>query len=248
MRTTKRARGVPVGACIAGEGRGRSFDPPPVGLSPGSGCSRPRLTAAIAIDTRRYSCHIGRVIDENAFGVLISYFAVEEDEYQSEDTSTFVERVVAFEETCVATLSSSSLGSNTTAVYLGHAFYAELAESEQRPGVIDYIRTVRKQLNEHGIATSGILTFGGRWVLEEDVVDFRLTESAAARVAHISLPSEPLRKALHAETACHGVGAEPGWGPGLYFDTEAVQALGLNLKNEPTPLPVADSTFFRVGR
>jgi hypothetical protein len=44
------------------------------------------------------------------------------------------------------------------------------------------------------------------------------------------------------------MGSEPGWGPGLYLDTEAVEALGLNLKNQPTALNVAEATFFRVGR
>ena len=202
----------------------------------------------MAIDTFSYSWHIPGVIDENAFGVLISYLTVEEDEYDSATTTSFVERVAAFEATCEQTLDDCRLGEHTTCVHFGHAFYAELPEASERPGVVQYLRTVREALTELGISSAGILTFGGRWGKEEDVVELRVRKTSAAQVADISLPSEPLRKALHAEAACHGMGSEAGWGAGLYFDTEAVEALGLNLKNQPTPLSVADGTFFRVGR
>ena len=66
----------------------------------------------------------------------------------------------------------------------------------------------------------------------------------------LSLPSEPLRRALYAETASHGADEddEDAWGPGIYVDTEAVEALGRTLKNAPTPLAIAGATFYRVAR
>jgi hypothetical protein len=66
----------------------------------------------------------------------------------------------------------------------------------------------------------------------------------------VSLPSEPLRRALYAETATHSADENDhsGWGPGIYVDTEAIEALGRTLKNAPTPLAVAGATFYRVAR
>ena len=62
-------------------------------------------------------------------------------------------------------------------------------------------------------------------------------------------PSEPLRRALFAETASHGAPDEDSaWGSGLYLDTDAAEALGIRPKNEPTRLDVAGATFFRVSR
>jgi hypothetical protein len=66
-----------------------------------------------------------------------------------------------------------------------------------------------------------------------------------------SRPSEPLRRALYADAATRrdGDGAPSGWGPGLYLDTEAVEALGKTPKNEPTVLHAGGSgaTFYRAG-
>ena len=63
-------------------------------------------------------------------------------------------------------------------------------------------------------------------------------------------PSEPLRRALAAEVATRRADEddERGWGPGLYVDVEAVEALGRNFKNAPTALEIGGATFYRVGR
>ena len=39
-----------------------------------------------------------------------------------------------------------------------------------------------------------------------------------------------------------------GWGPGLYLDTEAAEALGMTPKNAPTVLRAAGASFYRAGR
>ncbi|MBN1609492.1 MAG: hypothetical protein JW940_22870 [Polyangiaceae bacterium] len=64
-----------------------------------------------------------------------------------------------------------------------------------------------------------------------------------------SNPSEPLRRARYAETQTHPDETTDlaDWGPGLYFDTEAVEALGRRLKNAPTPLSSAGATFYGMG-
>jgi len=70
-----------------------------------------------------------------------------------------------------------------------------------------------------------------------------------AEVTAWSRPSEPLRKALYADTATRpDADGEGGWGPGLYVDTEAVEALGRTPKNAPTTLRVAGAEFYRVAR
>jgi hypothetical protein len=43
-------------------------------------------------------------------------------------------------------------------------------------------------------------------------------------------------------------GDERGWGPGLYVDLEAIEALGRSFKNAPTALEIGGATFYRVGR
>ncbi|HTA91555.1 MAG TPA: hypothetical protein VK745_18355, partial [Polyangiaceae bacterium] len=97
------------------------------------------------------------------------------------------------------------------------------------------------------LTSVGVLSHGGRWLSEAaeapPLVD-------GVEWLSVSLPSEPLRRALYAETAAHPADEhdEAGWGPGLYVDTEAVEALGRSLKNAPTPLAVAGATFFRVAR
>lgn len=188
------------------------------------------------------------MIDENAFGTLISYVGIEDDEYEHDDTAAFAERITRLREVCTRVLASTPPAANTHAVFWGHALYVEFPQADDKPALLPFIRTLRDELREHGIETAGIVTFGGRWVEQEDRVDLAVNEHKDVRIASVSLPSEPLRKALHAETACQGFDGLDGWGTGLFFDAEALSPLGLNLKNQPTPLFVADATFVRVGK
>lgn len=186
--------------------------------------------------------------DENAFGLLISYVGIEDDEYEHDDTAAFAERIVRLRDVCTQALAANPPAANTHAVFWGHALYVEFPEPDAKPSLLSFIRTLREQLLEHGIETAGIVTFGGRWVEQEDRVDLNVAEHNGVRIATVSMPSEPLRKALYAETACQGFDGALGWGTGLFFDADALEPLGLNLKNQPTPLSVADATFVRVGK
>lgn len=188
------------------------------------------------------------VTDENAFGLLISYVGIEDDEYEHDDTAAFAERIVRLRDVCTQALANNPPAPNTHAVFWGHAFYVEFPEFDGKPSLLPFIRTLREQLREHGIETAGIVAFGGRWVEQEDRVDLNVAEYNGVRIASVSMPSEPLRKALYAETACQGFDGAAGWGTGLFFDADALEPLGLNLKNQPTPLYVADATFVRVGK
>lgn len=188
------------------------------------------------------------VIDENAFGALISYVAIEDDEYQSDGTETFRLRAGLFRNACLEALAAAPPARNTHALFLGHALYVEFPEAEEKPTIVAFVRSLRDRLREQQVATSGVLTYGGRWVESEDLVPVSVTEGDGYRLAEVSMPSEPLRKALLVEAACHGIGGAEGWGTGLYFDAEVLEPLGLNLKNQPTALFAGDGTYFRVGR
>ena len=58
-----------------------------------------------------------------------------------------------------------------------------------------------------------------------------------------------VHRALLAEAATHGdeTTVSEGWGPGLYLDLEAVEALGRRPKNTPTILRSGGAEFFRAG-
>jgi hypothetical protein len=184
--------------------------------------------------------------DENAFGVLIGYHAIEDDEYALEPAE-FAARFTAFRDAVRGCVEAFPLAQSATARELGHAVYIEFADGDQLEDPITWIKTVRAKLNATELKSVGVLSHGGRWL--SDVVE-ELPSSGGVAWLPGSLPSEPLRRALYAETATHGADEndESAWGPGIYVDTEAIEALGRTLKNAPTPLAVAGATFFRVAR
>ena len=188
--------------------------------------------------------------DENAFGVLIGYFAIEDDEYRLEPPQ-FAERFQEFRAAVRACVAAFPLAQAGVAREFGHAVYLEFADGEQLEDPISWIKMVRARLSALDLLSVGVLSHGGRWLAEQD--EQAPPSASGIEWLPVSLPSEPLRRALYAETATHGsdedeAGEESGWGPGIYVDTEAVEALGRTLKNAPTPLAVAGATFFRVAR
>jgi hypothetical protein len=187
------------------------------------------------------------MIDENAFGLLIAYFSIEDDEYRGE-RQEFVDRYLRFEGLVRDRLSSHPPGSNARAFDLGFAFYVELSDGEQTGDPISWLRELRAGLAEHDYSTAGVLTHGSCWVDESDPRP-DIVDCGSVRLVRASRPSEPLRRALLAEAATHGdetAGTE-GWGPGLYLDVEAVEALGRRPKNAPTILRIGGAEFFRAG-
>ncbi len=186
--------------------------------------------------------------DENAFGLLVSYYDVENDEYAME-REEFVTRFTEFRHLMIDCVGSFPLGAGLRAIDLGHAVYVELADGDQEEDPIVWLKMVRARLKGRELSTVGVLSYGGRWVDDDDELPETL-ETGQARWVSASRPSEPLRRALYAETASRfdEEDAPEGWGPGLYVDTEAVEALGRALKNAPTPLVAAGATYFRVAR
>ncbi|HEX3774050.1 MAG TPA: hypothetical protein VHV51_06265 [Polyangiaceae bacterium] len=184
--------------------------------------------------------------DENAFGVLIGYHALEADEYTLE-AQDFAARFSQFRAAVRGCIEAFPLAESVLVREFGHALYLEFADGDQIEDPIGWIKLVRARLTGIEFASVGVLSHGGRWLAEEREA---LPSVAGVEWQPVSLPSEPLRRALYAETATHSADENDhsGWGPGIYVDTEAIEALGRTLKNAPTPLAVAGATFYRVAR
>jgi len=194
------------------------------------------------------------VIDENAYGLLIAWFDLEDVEYSLE-REQFVERYSELAAAFTGCLDALPLGSGVSVLDLGHAFYVEVADGDEITDPMRWLREVRTQLTDAGFATVGVICHGGRWIDDAPAADASSDQLAQCvervgdvRVVRASRPSEPLRKALAAEAAAHASADDaPGWGPGLYVEAEVIEALGRKLKNVPTPLLAADSEFYRVA-
>src|SRR6187399_903590 len=190
------------------------------------------------------------MIDENAFGILISDFDLEDDEYRLEPHE-FGDRTLHFHDAIFAHVAEHPLASDTRALDFGHAVFFEFGEGEQLTSPLGWLKALRGAIAEAGLSSVGILTHGSRWVDEESGVEVEVEQRyiGSVAVARVSHASEPLRRALYADTASRPHDDETeGWGVGLYADTEAIEALGLTPKNQPTGLSVAGATFFRISR
>jgi len=187
------------------------------------------------------------MIDENAFGLLIAYLSLEDDEYGSE-REEFVARHATFTELVRTRLRDTPPGTAARALELGHAQYVEVLEGDNVADLIAWLRETRALLNEQEFATAAILTFGSSW-LHADETESDVVELGAVRLSRASGPSEPFRRALSADAAARGDedGGTAGWGAGLYLDVSAVEALGRKPKNAPTILRSGGAEFFRAG-
>ena len=186
------------------------------------------------------------MIDENAFGLLVSYYEVEDDEYGLEPDA-FVERMRGFRATLDECLEALPLGKGVHALDLGHALYLELAEGDQGEDPFGWLRMVRARLKGRDFETVAVLSHGSRWVDREGSAAVQLEQVGAVAVCRASWPSEAMRRALYADAASRQDEDCPGWGPGLYVDSEAIDAMGRTLKNVPTALVASGATFYRFG-
>lgn len=188
------------------------------------------------------------MIDENAFGVLVSYFAVEDEEYGLE-REEFVDRFRAFRQTLVDLLAEYPPGAAARALDLGHAIYIEVADGNQRESPLAWVKRARAALLDREFESVGVVTHGGRWVDDGDE-SFVATEYVGdTGLVTVSRPSEPLRRALAAEAASRPDDDDrAGWGPGLYLDVEAAEALRMVPKNAPTVLAAPGLRVYRVAR
>jgi hypothetical protein len=188
------------------------------------------------------------MIDENAFGLLVSYFQIEDDEYGLEPEE-FVARYRAFRAALDECIAGLALGQDARAVDLGHAVYLEISEGDETEDPFHWLRDVRARLGARDFVTVGVLSHGSRWVEEEaSDPDAEEAQLGGVRVHRVSLPSEPFRRALYADAASRVDDDCPGWGPGLYVDAEAIEALKKKLKNVPTALVASGATFYRFAR
>jgi hypothetical protein len=187
--------------------------------------------------------------DENAFGVLAGYYTLEDDEYSSE-SSEFVTRFTEFRAAVLGFVAEFPLGRPANVLDLGHAMFVEVAAGDELDDPMAWGKALRAALRGRGIESSVLVTHGGRWV-EEDRVPLPEVDELSPGVVCVqaSRPSEPLRRALLGWAAAARADEDDtaGWGPGLYVDTEVVEALGRSPKNAPTPLVMAGATFYRLG-
>jgi hypothetical protein len=185
------------------------------------------------------------MIDEDAFGLLFSYYDVEEDEYASDDREDFVRRFQGFEHGVLAIIRGMILPEDHHVVCLGHSVYVEFRDVDDAPELLRALRLASAKLTELGFVNVSVLSHGSRWVEEGKGPELALSDEAPRRV-QLSRPSEPLRRALDAETFARNDEASGGWGPGVYVDTEALEALGKTPKNAPTVLHACGAQFFRI--
>lgn len=187
------------------------------------------------------------MIDENAFGLYLGFATLDEEEYGL-PAEQFTRRLQAFHGAVEELLGEVDLGEEAHAVDLGHAVYVELADGELELDLVQWLREARAHLTGRQLESVAVLTHGGRWVLEEHEPP-RAALLGQLAVFRVPGPSEALRRALAAATAAvQDDGETSGWGPGLYLDAEALEALGKRLKNTPTVLSVAGANFYRIGR
>lgn len=185
------------------------------------------------------------MIDEDAFGILLAYYEIEEDEYGSDDRSEFVRRFEAFERAGLSAIESLELPPDHHVLCLGHAVYAELRDREDTPQLFARFRAAAARLTSEGFLNVAVLTHGSRWVEEERAPELSVS-AEPPRVARLSRPSEPLRRALYVGAVAQADDEVAGWGPGAYADTDALEALGKTPKNAPTALLCPGARFYRI--
>lgn len=188
------------------------------------------------------------MIDENAFGILLCYFDVEEDEYSTENTREFVEQFQSFKDLSLSLLDEAGLPEKRRSICFGHSVYTEFQDDEDSPQLFAAVRRAAARLLNYGFENIVVLSHGSRWVEEQTGEPPEVVQKSQglAEVVHFSPPSEPLRRALNAESMARPDDELGGWGAGVYVDTEAIEALGKQPKNAPTQLRACGATFYRI--
>ncbi len=188
------------------------------------------------------------VVDENAFGLLVSWFDIENDEYALE-RDAFVRRFEAFRSAVLECLRDLPLGDGARAVDLGHAYYVEVADGDYTEDPIAWLKMVRARVASRDVTSVGVLSYGSRWVCDDEGAGTSTEFVGNVALVTVGRPSEPLRRALDADAATRPRedGGDDGWGAGLYLDVEAVGALDRTPKNAPTVLCAGGAGFYRAG-
>src|SRR5690606_33750652 len=96
-------------------------------------------------------------VDQNAFGFLIVYFDVEEDEYALE-REAFVERFEEFRRAVYDFVAGRSPGAGVRGLDLGHGIYFELESGDETVDPFVWARELRAALGEAGFVTAATIT------------------------------------------------------------------------------------------
>jgi len=187
------------------------------------------------------------LVDENAFGIWVSWFDAEDVEY-AQSADKFPPRIMVFRSAVTDYLERNPLGDGATAIDCGTAIYVEIAAGDQSADLLAWARGFRSFLADGDWTTFVAITHGGRWVPATDEAKMPPRVGDVAILASFG-PSEPFRKAMAAEAMAHDdeETGDRGWGSGMFVDVEALEALDRKLKNEPTALCCPGGCFFRIG-
>src|ERR1043166_8721054 len=129
------------------------------------------------------------MIDEDAFGVLFSYYELEDDEYGSDEREEFVRRFESFERAALGIVQALALPGDPHVVCFGHAVYAEFRDETPAPDLLRALRMASSRLAAEGFVNATVLSYGARWVRSDAAPELSLSETAP-RIARISRPSE----------------------------------------------------------
>jgi hypothetical protein len=189
------------------------------------------------------------VRDENAFGLLLSYHRLEDDEFGDAGPSAFAARFCDFEREALSAFAAAGLPTDRHVLALGHALYTEFHDAGDTPRLLSQLRGASQRLLGAGFENVAVLAYGGRWI-DADTGPRLVLEPGPPPLMRASLPSEPLRRCLallaRAAEAEQGEEEDGGFGPALYVDLEAAEAVGVQLKNSPTLLNAGGASFFRI--
>jgi hypothetical protein len=186
--------------------------------------------------------------DENAYGLWLGYANIEDEEYGL-DEADFKLRCETFRRAVFEVLREFKLGEGVRLLDFGHGIYLEVGEGDEAEDPFVWLKSARSRLKARDFVTLAVLSHGSRWVTE-DGARFAPPAEALPGVTFqsVSYPSEALRRALYADAQSRRDEDTPGgFGPGLYVDTEAVEAMGKKLKNAPTALVANGASFYRFG-
>lgn len=103
------------------------------------------------------------MIDENAFGVLLAHFDLENLEY-SLGEDAFLEHLRRFDVALEERLAEEPLATSLRRVDLGHAVYLEFADGDQAADPIGWVRRTRQSLIDVDVPNVCVLACGGRWM------------------------------------------------------------------------------------
>src|SRR5262245_8363322 len=100
------------------------------------------------------------MIDENAYGLLIAWHTIEDEEYSLE-VAEFTARSAAFRELVLGCLRERAPAKALSILDFGHAVYLEFAQGDESEDPIGWLRFVRERLERNEFFCALLLSHGG---------------------------------------------------------------------------------------